>query len=112
MHSNASQQVRTDPNGSKHVRKLRKPRENIQKSRENVQKLREIFEKKIKFFLKKKFDEFFFPECIRMYPNVSECVKTGPNGPENVKKTVRKRRKTSRKWGRWHGGAVNLRVRD
>ena len=21
-----------------------------------------------------------------MYPNVSECVKTSPNGPENVKK--------------------------
>ena len=32
------------------------------------------------------FFEFFASECIRMYPNVSECVQTSPNGPENVKK--------------------------
>ena len=38
------------------------------------------------FFLKKKIFEFFSSECIRMYPNVSEWVKTSPNGPENVKK--------------------------
>ena len=44
----------------------------------------EIFKKKkiVKIF----FFEFFSSECIRMYPNVSEWVKTSPNGPENVKK--------------------------
>ena len=44
-------------------------------------------------FLKKKFEifsnfffDFFFAESIRMYPNVSERVKTGPNRPENAEK--------------------------
>ena len=41
MHPNASQQVRMDPNGSRHVRKLRTPRENLEKRRENFEKLRE-----------------------------------------------------------------------
>ena len=32
------------------------------------------------------FFQFFFAESIRMYPNASECVKTGPKRPENVEK--------------------------
>ena len=39
-----------------------------------------------KFFFQIFFFEFFSSECIRMYPNVSEWVKTSPNGRENVKK--------------------------
>ena len=30
------------------------------------------------------FDDTFLAESIRMHPNVSECVKTGPNEPENA----------------------------
>ena len=52
-----------------------------QKTGKNIEKLHEIFEKKNFFF-----GDFFFAESIRMYPNVSECVKTGPNRPENVEK--------------------------
>ena len=56
-----------------------------QKTGKNIEKLHEIFEKiKKHFFLM--FCEFFLAESIRMYPNVSECVKTGPNRPENVEK--------------------------
>ena len=51
-----------------------------QKTGKNIEKLHEIFGKK------KKNCEIFFAESIRMYPNVSECVKTGPNRPENVEK--------------------------
>ena len=42
-----------------------------------------------------------------MYPNVSECVKTSPNGPENVKKL---RENVEKLRGRWHGGAVKFSV--
>ena len=52
---------------------------------ENIEKLREIFEKKNPFLLNI-FFRIFFAESSRMYPNVSECVKTGPNKPENVEK--------------------------
>ena len=52
---------------------------------ENIEKLPEIFEKKIHFF-QFFFVLFFFAESIRMYPNASEYVKTGPNRPENVEK--------------------------
>ena len=44
---------------------------------------------KISIFLKLFFSfffDFFFAESIRMYPNASECVKTGPNRPENAEK--------------------------
>ena len=44
----------------------------------------EIF-KKINFFLIF-FFENFSSECIRMYPNVSECVNTSPNRSKNVEK--------------------------
>ena len=56
-----------------------------QKTGKNIEKLHKTFEKKTFFFICF-FCEFFFAESIRMYPNVSECVKTGPNRPENVKK--------------------------
>ena len=53
---------------------------------ENTEKLHEIFEKKIRTFFNFFFFDFFFAESIRMHPNASECVKTGPNRPENVEK--------------------------
>ena len=54
------------------------------KPSKNIEKRREIFEKrKIYIFF---FDDFFFAESIRMYPNVSEYVKTSPKRPENVEK--------------------------
>ena len=54
------------------------------KSYENIEKLRKISDKKNLIFFKKKIDDFFFAESVRMYPNVSECVKTGGNSPEKV----------------------------
>ena len=56
------------------------------KPSENIEKTREIFEKKFSFFFIVFFRRNFLAESIRMYPNVSECVKTGPNRPENVEK--------------------------
>ena len=84
MHPNASQWVRMDPKASKSSRKLQKTC-NFEKLRKHFEKLRENFNKFV-IFSKKEFDVFFFAESIRMYPNVSECVKTGPHKPENVNK--------------------------
>ena len=47
-----------------------------------------------------------------MYPNVSECVKTGPNGPENVEKLrehIEKLRKTffTAQYFSWSGVRVD-----
>ena len=55
--------------------------QNLPKTSKNVAK----FSKKQKK-PKKNVDDFFFAESIQMYPNASECVKTGPNRPENVEK--------------------------
>ena len=51
---------------------------------ENTEKLREIFEKQN--VSKKHLDDFFFAENIRMYPNVSKCIRTGRKRFENVEK--------------------------
>ena len=56
------------------------------KSYENIEKLRKISDKNFSIFFKFFFDDFFFAESIRMYPNVSEYVKTGPKRAENVEK--------------------------
>ena len=63
------------------------------KSYEQIEKLRKMSGIFFSIFFNFFFDDFFFAESIRMYPNVSECVKTDPNRSENVEK----RRKTSRK---------------
>ena len=57
--------------------------QNLPKTSKNVAK---FSEKKKLFFFQKNFDDFFFAESIRMYPNVSEYVKTSPKRPENVEK--------------------------
>ena len=58
----------------------------LPKPHENIEELRENLDEKFSIFFQKISDDFFFAESIRMYPNVSECVKTGWNRPENVKK--------------------------
>ena len=54
---------------------------NLTKTSKNFAKFPTIF---FQFFIF--FDDFFFAESIRMYPNVSEYVKTSPKRPENVEK--------------------------
>ena len=74
MYPNASECVKTGRNGP----------ENVEKSRQIAKKLPENSGKK-KFNCFHKFlDENLFAESIRMYQNVSECVKTIPNRSENI----------------------------
>ena len=85
-HPSRSEQVPAIPSTSPNLWKLQKPCENIEKPGEDAKNLRENFDEKYSIVFEKLFDDFFFAESIRMYPNVSECVKTDPNRPENVEK--------------------------